>query len=169
MTTMYIDLLLSVQNCEPWPSLTEPNIFRSDMWEKANCLTHKKVQKITHSDKMYVNIYLNIELFFIHEQIKLCCTNILLYKQISYSHSQLITRPGPHLFGPEGTSLLCVLQIIPDDIGLLEEQAHGVGQCRVLSHLRVFQLGCGKKLGQTNAHQPGNVMAILQNKTSKSE
>lgn len=55
-----------------------------------------------------------------------------------------------------------VLQIVSDDVGLLEEQAHGVGQLGVLAHLRVFQLGCREELRQAHAHQPCHVVTILQ-------
>lgn len=45
------------------------------------------------------------------------------------------------LLRPESTALLRVLQIVSDDVGLLEEQAHGVGQLGVLAHLRILQPG----------------------------
>lgn len=67
-----------------------------------------------------------------------------------------------NLLWPEGTSLLAVLQIVSDDVGLLEEEAHGVGQLGVSPHLGVLQLGCREKLRETDPDQPGNVVAILQ-------
>lgn len=70
-------------------------------------------------------------------------------------------RTRSYLLWPEGTSLLCVLQIVSDDVGLLEEQAHGVGQLRVPPHLRVLQLGCREEPRQADADQPGYIVAVL--------
>lgn len=67
----------------------------------------------------------------------------------------------PHLLWPEGTSLLCVLQIVSDDVSLLEEQAHGVGQLSVPPHLGVLQLGRREQLRQANTNQPCHEVAIL--------
>lgn len=46
----------------------------------------------------------------------------------------------PHLSGPELPSLQLVLQIVTDDVSFLQEEAHGVGQLRVLPDDRIFQL-----------------------------
>lgn len=67
-----------------------------------------------------------------------------------------------HLLRPEDTSFLHVLQVVPDDVGLLEEQTHGVGQFGVLAHLWVLQLGGGEQLRQTDPDQPCHIVAILQ-------
>mmetsp|Transcript_72070 Transcript_72070/g.187937 ORF Transcript_72070/g.187937 Transcript_72070/m.187937 type:complete len:388 (+) Transcript_72070:246-1409(+) len=37
----------------------------------------------------------------------------------------------PHALGPERAPVHVVLQVVPDDVGLLQEQAHGVGQPHV--------------------------------------
>lgn len=52
------------------------------------------------------------------------------------------TRARSYLLWPESTPLLCVLQIVSDNVGLLQEQSHGVGQLYVTSHLRVLKLRC---------------------------
>lgn len=70
-------------------------------------------------------------------------------------------RAQPHLLRPEGTSLLRVLQVVSDDVGLLEEETHGVGQVRVLPHLWVLQLRRGEQLRQPDPYQPCHVVAIL--------
>lgn len=67
-----------------------------------------------------------------------------------------------HLLRPEDTSFLHVLQVVPDDVGLLEEQTHGVGQFGVLADLWVLQLGGGEQLRQTDPDQPCHIVAILQ-------
>ena len=35
--------------------------------------------------------------------------------------------PGPDLLGPEVSPLFSVLPVVPDDVGLLKEETHGVG------------------------------------------
>lgn len=65
------------------------------------------------------------------------------------------------LLRPEGTSLLRVLQVVSDDVGLLEEETHGVGQLGVLPHLWVLQLGRGEQLRQPDPYQPCHVVTIL--------
>lgn len=67
-----------------------------------------------------------------------------------------------HLLRPEDTSFPHVLQVVPDDVGLLEEQTHGVGQFGVLAYLWVLQLGGGEQLRQTDPNQPCHIVAILQ-------
>ena len=68
--------------------------------------------------------------------------NIVL-ANVDQSVTVVVRRPNvrPYLLGPEGAALLRVLQVVPDDVGLLEEQAHGAGQLRVLARLGVRQLG----------------------------
>lgn len=44
----------------------------------------------------------------------------------------------PYLSGPELPSLQLVLQIVTDDVGFLQEEAHGVCQLRVLPDNRIF-------------------------------
>lgn len=67
-----------------------------------------------------------------------------------------------YLLRPEGPPLLLVLQIVPDDVGLLEEQTHGVGQLRVPAHLNILQLGRREESGQADPHQTRHVMTVLQ-------
>lgn len=73
-----------------------------------------------------------------------------------------IPRSQSHLLRPEDTSFLHVLQVVPDDVGLLEEQTHGVGQFGVLAHLWVLQLRGGEELRQTDPDQPCHIVTILQ-------
>lgn len=75
--------------------------------------------------------------------------------------------PQTRLLRPEGTSFLRVLQIVSDDVRLLEEQAHGVGQLGVVPHLRLLQLGRREQLRQTDAYQPCYVVAILHKRTKQ--
>lgn len=73
-----------------------------------------------------------------------------------------IPRSQSHLLRPEGTSFLHVLQVVSDDVGLLEEQTHRVGQLGVLPHLWVLQPRGGEQLGQTDPYQPCHIVTILQ-------
>lgn len=86
------------------------------------------------------------------------CTHASRTRNSSDISQYLFTR----LLRPESTSLLRVLQIVSDDVGLLEEQAHGVGQLRVLAHLRILQPGGREELRQPHANQPCHIVAILQ-------
>lgn len=58
---------------------------------------------------------------------------------------------GVYLLGPEGPTLFCVFKIVSDDVGLLEEQAHRVGQLCVLPNFRILQLGGREEPRQTDA------------------
>lgn len=69
---------------------------------------------------------------------------------------------GVYLLGPEGPTLCCVFKIVSDDVGLLEEQAHRVGQLSVLPHFWILQLGGGEEPRQTDADETGDVVAVLQ-------
>lgn len=60
-----------------------------------------------------------------------------------------------------------VLQIVSDDVGLLQEQAHGVGQLGVPPHLGVLQLGRGEQLRQADADQPRHVVTILHRRRER--
>lgn len=70
-------------------------------------------------------------------------------------------RVQTRLLRPEGTSLLRVLQVVSDDVGLLEEETHRVGQLGVLPHLWVLQLRRGEQLRQPDPYQPCHVVTIL--------
>ena len=76
-------------------------------------------------------------------------------KKLAYPGSQ------SHLLRPESAPLLHVLQVVSDDVGLLEEQTHRVGQLGVLPHLRVLQLRGGEQLRQTDPYQPCHIVTIL--------
>lgn len=78
-----------------------------------------------------------------------------------YPNQPKTTRSSAYLLWPESTSISRVLQIVSDDVGLLEEQAHGVGQLGVPAHLGVLQLGRGEQSRQADAHQSSHIMAIL--------
>ena len=45
-----------------------------------------------------------------------------------------------YLFWPELSSLQYVLEVVSDDVGLLEEQTHRVGQLVILANLWTLQL-----------------------------
>ena len=73
--------------------------------------------------------------------------------------------PTPHthtyLPWPELSPLHNVFKIVADDVGLLEEQSHGVGQVVILSHLLPLKTRCRKQLRQTNTHQTSYIVAVL--------
>lgn len=57
-----------------------------------------------------------------------------------YSQQQQFYEVFPHLSGPELPSLHLVLQVVTDDVGFLQEEAHGVCQVCVLPNDGIFQL-----------------------------
>lgn len=66
-----------------------------------------------------------------------------------------------YLFWPEGPAHLSIFQIVSDDVGFLEKQAHWVCQLRVPSHFWILQLGGREEPGQADADETGNVVAVL--------
>ena len=75
--------------------------------------------------------------------------------------------PTPHLHThtylpwPELSPLHNVFKVVADDVGLLEEQSHGVGQVMVLSHLLPLKTRRRKQLRQTNTYQTSYIVAVL--------
>lgn len=67
-----------------------------------------------------------------------------------------------YLLWPKSATLLCVLQIISDDVGLLEEQSHRVRQLCVPPHLGVLELRRRKQAGQADANEPCHIVTILK-------
>ena len=71
---------------------------------------------------------------------------------------------GPNRLGPEETrgNLADILQVVTDDVGLLQEQSHGVGEGLEFlgSVARVLDTGGSKEGGETVTDQAGNVVAV---------
>ena len=76
--------------------------------------------------------------------------------------------PTPHthtyLPWPELSPLHNIFKIVANDVGLLEEQSHGVGQVMVLSHLLPLKTRRRKQLRQTNTYQTSYIVAVLRSR-----
>ena len=66
----------------------------------------------------------------------------------------------PDLARPKDPSVLQVLEIVADDVGLLQEEAHRVGQLLVFPDRRRLQAGLRKQVREADADQPGDVVAV---------
>ena len=73
-----------------------------------------------------------------------------------------VRRNNSYIFGPEFPVFETVFQVVPDDVGFLEEQPHGVGEVGVLAHDGILQLGRWKESGETDADQTSNIVAVLK-------
>mmetsp|Transcript_17480 Transcript_17480/g.38078 ORF Transcript_17480/g.38078 Transcript_17480/m.38078 type:complete len:432 (-) Transcript_17480:279-1574(-) len=77
---------------------------------------------------------------------------------------ELVGVVPPDLLGPEHAGrgqLVDVLQVVADDVRLLQELAHGVGDLLHLQEVLALELGHGEQLGQAHAHQPRHIEAVL--------
>jgi len=63
------------------------------------------------------------------------------------------------------SSLPHVFKIISDDVRLLQKQSHRVGKLCVGADRWLFQPWDGEQPGETDTHQPGHVVAVLQRDT----
>lgn len=67
---------------------------------------------------------------------------------------------APNLLGVPATAVLPILVDITDNVGLLQELAHRLGQRRALGELGVGELRGDKESGETLADEASNVMAV---------
>lgn len=66
----------------------------------------------------------------------------------------------PDFLGPEPTLIVKVFPNITDDVGLLEEETHGLVEMRALQQGRVAELGLDEQTGETLADQAGHVVTV---------
>lgn len=67
---------------------------------------------------------------------------------------------GPDLLRPEATVVIKVLSDVSDDVGLLQEETHGLLQMGTFEQGRVGQLGLDEQTGKTLTDQAGDVEAV---------
>mmetsp|Transcript_3591 Transcript_3591/g.6147 ORF Transcript_3591/g.6147 Transcript_3591/m.6147 type:complete len:400 (-) Transcript_3591:477-1676(-) len=67
---------------------------------------------------------------------------------------------APHLPGPPGAAVHIVLQEVADDVRLLQEEAHAVGQCGLRGHLRGLLARGGEQPREALADEAGDVVAV---------
>ena len=67
---------------------------------------------------------------------------------------------GPDFLGPEVPPLLDVFPVVSDNVGFLEEEAHGVGQFELICQPRLFLPRSSKETRETFPNQTGNVVAV---------
>ncbi|KAI3487754.1 hypothetical protein L1887_48235 [Cichorium endivia] len=67
---------------------------------------------------------------------------------------------GPALLGPEEAALLAVLCVVADDVGLLEEEAHVVGELELVTEPGPFELAFAKETREALADEAGDKVAV---------
>lgn len=67
---------------------------------------------------------------------------------------------GPDLLGPESSLIVKVLADVSDNVGLLQEETHGLLELRALQKSGVAKLSLNKKASQALANQTGHVVAV---------
>ena len=100
------------------------------------------------------------------------CTHT--HTRTTHTHTHTHTHPHPtythtYLLWPELSPLHNVFKVVADDVGLLEEQSHGVGQVVILSHLLPLKTRRRKQLRETNAHQTSYIVAVLWSRERRGE
>ena len=87
---------------------------------------------------------------------------IIVKKKIAPQNTHTLGCVSPYLLGPELPLLENILQEVTDDVCLLQEQAHGIGQSRVLAHHCVLHSRRREESRQADANQTRHIMTVLQ-------
>mmetsp|Transcript_17637 Transcript_17637/g.25750 ORF Transcript_17637/g.25750 Transcript_17637/m.25750 type:complete len:457 (-) Transcript_17637:512-1882(-) len=66
----------------------------------------------------------------------------------------------PHLLWPEGAPVHVVLEVVPDDVGLLQEEPHAVGQLHLQGQALTLLPRRTEQAGQTLAYHAGHKVAV---------
>jgi len=86
-----------------------------------------------------------------------CRLLVLRFKEIL----KVINVFRPDLLGPEPAVVIKILPDITDDVGLLQEETHGLVEVAALEKSGVAELGLDEQTGKTLTNQTGDVVAVL--------
>lgn len=73
---------------------------------------------------------------------------------------EVLHMSGPDLLGPETAVVVEIFADITDDVGLLQEETHGLVEAGALEQSRVGQIGLNEQAGQTLTNQTSDVVAV---------